>query len=215
MDGKLVGKTGQVKENYLPTRVRHILEVISKKDAEAMGFINGSHPRDLLCHAIMVPPNNSRQVIGSGLEKFHKPLSDSLNVLLKNRTKDPDQVFKLLRMMLVKSGAKGCVKEDKSLFTIMQGKHGILRFCVSGKSVDQTLRTVSNPDNTIALGEVRVPLQLMSNQTKEYLVTTRNRRVIVDMHTKGRVTHITREGTGWWPPATPERFGWATMWTSK
>ena len=112
MDGKLVGKTGQVKENYLPTRVRHILEVISKKDAEAMGFINGSHPRDLLCHAIMVPPNNSRQVIGSGLEKFHKPLSDSLNVLLKNRTKDPDQVFKLLRMMLVKSGAKGCVKED-------------------------------------------------------------------------------------------------------
>lgn len=191
--------------NVMPIdKVRVILDMISEKDAELLGFSKGNHPRNMILRGILVPPVIARppNYVAGAMQFDHltsmyvailKKVIE-LNTGKKEATKD---LYDKVRQLIFKSDGKlSHMQQFISIVERIQGKAALLRALLMGKRNDQCGRTVAGPDATLKYGQIRIPEVWAKFLTKKVKVTEFNYDYLNNLLVEGKITHFTSHRIG-------------------
>lgn len=196
-----------------PERERTVAEIemifssISQVDAEALGFLNGSHPsrfvlryfpvippqarpaivldgyvkRDLLTDLYISMIRTNKELLNSALsESETRTLTDRLADTIKNFIDDSD----------AKYNNKGNKRDIGTIKRRIQGKKALIRGALMGKRIDYTARTVLGPEPSLKYGQIRVPERMAPFLTQKVRVAPYNIDLLTGFLRQGKVTHI-------------------------
>jgi DNA-directed RNA polymerase beta' subunit/DNA-directed RNA polymerase subunit K/omega len=181
-----------------------ILERISEEDARLLGFPKGSHPRNMIMRAILVPPVIARPPIYESGSIFHDQLTHTyINIMRKvtdihhGKAGAIGELYKAVKHLIFKSDAKKTGgREFLSIVERIQGKSALLRGLLMGKRVNDCGRTVAGPDPSLKYGQIRLPEMWAPVLTKKVTVTRFNIRHLTNLLEQGRIVHVTFKDTG-------------------
>jgi len=191
-------------EYRTPEEMLGILDNITNRDAELIGYSEGSHPRDLIITALPVIPYIARPDMFQG----DRYLKDDITREYRDIIKESNRYFKtetslaerekLLRSIYgrirklfrseTKKGEKG--KEFSDFRRRVQGKEGIIRSHLMGKRVDFVGRTVAGPGNYLRVDEIGVPREMAAKLSVPVTCTEYNKEELQAEYDAGRVLYI-------------------------
>jgi DNA-directed RNA polymerase II subunit RPB1 len=184
--------------------VFNILDSISDKDSEILGFINGSHPRNMIMKGILVPPPISRPKVYEGGPVNEDKLTVMFSKLVKEinkRKKETnsialsDKICSLVNFILTGTSSdeneKNLHADYKSVKDRIKGKQEILRGALMGKRNNYCGRTVAGPDPSLKFGEIRIPKVWESKLTKNVRVTEFNREYLQKLYNERKIPNVT------------------------
>jgi DNA-directed RNA polymerase subunit A' len=179
-------------------------EVLKKE----LKFPTGSHPRNMIMHGILVPPQIARpSVIANGTVQHDQLTIMYITIMNKAlavegrgdmRTKtSPIELYNAVKQLLFASdGKKMGTRDILPIVTRIQGKNALLRGLLMGKRNNYCARTVAGPDPSLKFGQVRIPEAWRKVLTKKIPVTNINFNTIKQLMVDGEVTHIISKATG-------------------
>lgn len=183
--------------------VSAILDRISPSDSKLLGFPKGTHPRNMIMKAILVPPTIARPAEYENGNYVY----DTLTIMymhimrkvmeVKNGTTDASEIYFLIRQLIFKvEGKKMGMRDFKSIVELIQGKSALLRGLLMGKRNNYCGRTVAGPDPSLKFGQIRLPMAWASVLTKNIRVTSYNINKLTELMDAGHITHITSHVDG-------------------
>lgn len=172
-----------------------IFSVLSNESVRMFGFDPALvHPKNfILQNLLVIPPCARPSVMGD------KPADDDLTIqyieIIKANDKlvKPDEnkdenkhhsniqnlIFRIRTMMDNRKGeaksSNGSGKPFKGISDRLCGKTGQFRFNLMGKRVEQSARSVIDPDPTLRLGEIGVPIEVAKILTFPEVVNSLNK----------------------------------------
>jgi len=186
--------------------VERILNAISDKDAEILGFQNGAHPRNLILRNFPVIPPCDRPQIELEEGKVHPdPLTiHYVNIVRKNneiaekkteeeKMKAVHELINDIEALIDKTDSKvvrGAGKTNISIKQRIQGKEALIRGAIMGKRVNYFGRTVLSADPSLKYGQISVPEEWRSVLTRPEVVTSYNQKYLTQLLREGKITHI-------------------------
>ena len=202
----------KTKENTKAPYTRHvrnvedvfkILDSVSNKDAQLLGFSNGSHPRNLVMSLLPVIPPCDRPPSEQDGRIWEDELTKSYENIIKTniqlaaaaRTGNTTEQSHM-RTFLNKHIIEMFLKGEKSILSRIQGKDAWPRAHMMGKRVDYSGRTVISPDPSLRFGQVRVPKYIADTITKPVRITTLSLKSMQTALRAGQVKRITDKETG-------------------
>lgn len=189
----------KAKEQFISIEdVYYRLNRIKREDAVLLGFIDGSHPRDMIFQAILVPPVIARPPVDRGGVMKADDLTEmyiSIMKKIERRNENPEDdsvaIYKILRQMIFKSeGTKMGPKAFMSIIEKIQGKGSLMRNLLMGKRDDYCGRTVAGPAPDSRFGGVRLPVVWAPVLTKKLRITDANKARVEQLMAEGKVTHV-------------------------
>lgn len=202
---KAVGQKKGKEIERTPEEIYHIFGTISQADAEALGFLNGSHPQRLILTAFpVIPPNARPDRIRDGyrgkdyLTELYINIVKSNNRLAKSLSESEraDAITKLteaIRLFIDNSDSRATQGNRRDLTTIkqrIQGKKALIRGALMGKRVNYTGRTVLGPEPSLKYGQIRVPEKMAPYLTVLERVASYNMGKLTGLLRAGRVSYI-------------------------
>jgi len=190
------------KENVKPIEdVIKILDKISDADAKLMGFNNGTHPRNMILHSVLVIPPIARPPIEDNGTINNNPLTNlyvrivraNNNYLTSTKKQEAAASLYLSVKQLFDQedgGKYGPFSDFKSITDLIQGKDKLLRGMLMGKRGNFCGRTVLSPDPSLKFGQLSLPEVWTPVLTKEVNVTPFNKKYLEGLLTKGKITYI-------------------------
>ena len=132
--------------------VKNILHYITDKDAGLLGFAKGSHPRNMILHAVLVPPTIARPPIyQDGNMQYDQLTHMFMNIVRRvanlKKTGTPADLYKQFKELIYNTthGKKIGMKDKTSIVERIQGKKALLRELLMGKRNSHCGRTVAGP----------------------------------------------------------------------
>lgn len=205
--GKIFYKDEDGDEMIMPIcEVDALLNCISDEDAKLMGFKPEfeAHPRNMILRGILVVPPSSRpppttdSLTGlmriDGFTETYINLVRLNNEILtssdeKKKQKAIDRLYKVYRDFLL-----GKDLRVQSIMEMIQGKRGMFRGLLGGKTVNFCARTVLGPDPSLKFGQIRVPEVFAPVLTPQVRVNHLNINYLKKLLANGRITIIIRKG---------------------
>lgn len=204
-------------------KIIEILDCISDETAKAMGFNNGSHPRNFIFHDIplispCIRPNEVKKgkispspitLKYNEIAKINSQIRNVSEKILKSDSNNLDNIHlqeeleklrklmyqKVLSLMEEKGASQTTGKAVEDLRNLIKGKGGYVRQNLLGKRVDFCGRTVISPDPMIEFGQLRIPKSISMILTVKSIVNSINREEIINLWNEGNITTIIqREG---------------------
>jgi DNA-directed RNA polymerase II subunit RPB1 len=190
-----------------PREVYKILDCISDRDAELLGFIHGSHPRAMIMERMLVIPYCARpdlmqddvlypddissiysDIVKKAVDYFDssKPASEKEEIL-------KDLYFRIRHFMRNEGGEykQGSSKVYTDITTRLQGKTALIRAHIMGKRVNFAGRTVAAPGGYLRVDEIGIPADMAFRLTRPFVVTELNRAELQADFDAGVVRNIT------------------------
>ena len=186
--------------------VKRILNGISKKDAELLGFKNGVHPSDLILDSVAVIPPCARPFTirdGQIKEDHLTTVYDEIvrdNYKYSVVTADPNRrklierdMYFHISHMIDNNDKKYCRSPTDKINSIkdrITKKDGLIRSKIMGKRVNFCGRSVLGPDSSLKFGEVGIPEAMAKVLTVSEMVHSKNYDYIMDLWKNRKITHI-------------------------
>lgn len=85
---------------------------------------------------------------------------------------------------------------NRSAWSSIHGKKGVIRQGILGKRGDQSARTVLGPLTDSDFWKIGIPADFAKTLTKPIMVNKTNLKYIMDLHQKGMIRRITKKSTG-------------------
>ena len=199
VDKNIVTTYGKDRQNIIsiPLKTGDILSIFSELSNDSVRMLGFDpalvHPKNFILQNILViPPCARPSVMGD------KPADDDLTIqyieIIKANDKliKPDEnkdenkhqsniqnlIFRIRTMMDNRKGdaksSNGSGKPFKGISDRLCGKTGQFRFNLMGKRVEQSARSVIDPDPTLRLGEIGVPIEVSKILTFPEVVNSLN-----------------------------------------
>lgn len=215
-------KIGKIeKPSYLSvSRIKRILDGITDKSAELLGFHN-THPRDFVVDFCPVIPLSARpyvkrdgvqpqddyitsvyeEIISKKIEYFQDAEGCGNPKDTKNMTLEEKKMECIKEILLdyektivtPKGAAKSQVEVNKSINDRISGKEMLIRNNMMGKRADFTGRTVLGPNRSISFGEVAPPIYMSRRLTVPEKVTKYNYMYFKRLSDEGRIDYLCPE----------------------
>lgn len=181
-----------------------LLDSLPEAALSELGFISGSHPRNMIMRGILVPPVIARPPIYEGGSCHYDQLTHMYVAIMRKvqyiGAGKPDSVSELyaaVKQLIFKTeGKKMGTRDFLSIVERIQGKNALLRGLLMGKRDDYCGRTVAGPDSSLRFGQIRIPEVWAPVLTKKVTVTSYNIHNLTALLVAGKITHITRKKTG-------------------
>lgn len=208
-NGQIVYTREEKSKNYnvmTTEEVEEILDGVSDRDAELMGFENNSHPRRFIMHVFPIIPLCARapvvqdgMILPDGLTSMYLEIV-RVNLKLSEPKLPEDERKKFMNDLIYKiehlyNNSDGTYKAHKkdsyqSLQERIQGKEALIRKALMGKRVNYSARAVIGPDPTLKFGQIRVPRVMAPYLTQHETVGPENIRKLTSLLRAGKITHI-------------------------
>jgi len=195
---------------------KHMYSILDRLDTETialMGFVHGSHPRDLMNVCIPVIPPCARPGVVIDDYRAEDDITVKYVDLLKTRhalieaeasghpTHILDELFAQMQMHwatlqrndIGASVTKGG-RPTKCIYSRLSGKEGRMRQNVQGGRVNNAARTVITGDPNLEINEVGIPRSVAATLTVEERVNTINRDAMQELLDDERVNFVHRGG---------------------
>lgn len=202
---KETGKIEYVVENeHFPMSVEAVSDIlnrISNEDARLLGFSPGSHPRNMILKALLVPPIVARPPNYNAGLISHDQLTHMYCIILQkvknaNDINSITDLYNEVKQLFFKTeGKKIGLRDFISITEKIQGKTALIRGLLMGKRNNHCGRTVAGPDSSLRFGQIRLPKVWASILTKKEKVNEMNINRLQELLRKGRITHITQKGS--------------------
>jgi DNA-directed RNA polymerase II subunit RPB1 len=188
-----------------PTEIYDILNSISDRDAQILGFGLDNHPRNLIIERVLVIPYNARPDVHQGgcivPDDLSSIYSDIVSTVLaiKNNTATSER-DKLLNNLYYKIShlmkndntySQGKAKIYSDVTKRLQGKQGHIRLNIMGKRVNFAGRTVIGPGAYLRVDQIGIPRYIANILTRPFTVSETNRAQLQAFYDNGLVKHIT------------------------
>lgn len=200
--------TEKTKKEITPLRAFRILEKITDRDAQYLGFSKFSKPHWLIITALPVPPpcvrpsvqmDSSRRGEDDLTQKLIEILKSNNSYITKERDGAPTDfvanLFNLLRWHVatfihneipgVEKAQQRSKRDIKAIVQRLKGKEGRVRQNLMGKRVNQSARTVIDPDPTLGIQELGMPLKIATTLTFNETVNEMNRDYLMQFVRNG------------------------------
>ncbi len=204
------------------SEARDILSAITEEDAKLLGFTPPAHPQFLIRKNIIVPPLCVRPPANRDGLPAPDDITETLRCIVKNneKIKQSKQIIadknapakakkkaseelektigilnRTIRSMI--DGGKGKAKGGNKMIPVRErlgGKSGMMRKNMTGKTGDQTGRTVLSTGPELNDGEIGLPRTWAAILTYPELVTVENLPAIMELLEGGRVVRIQIDG---------------------
>lgn len=200
-------KPGKDSKTYIKPieEIERIFAAISQRDAQLLGFMNGSHPSRTIMRVFPVIPPKARPPAAVDGEIRPNPLTSlyieivRYNNLLETAQSEGDRQRTIQNLnhfidhLIDNSDGKYTVakQEIAGLKQLIQGKEAIVRGLMMGKRVNYTARTVLGPDPTLKFGQIRVPRVMAPVLTVEVTVNNYNLKRMQHLLEAGQITYVT------------------------
>ena len=188
-----------------PLEIKHIFDLITPEDARLLGFLNNSHPRNLIMERLIVMPYCARPDLHQGEKLLQDDITITYTEIVTcvNAFFNPDGDeadkeeamtkihFKISRMMFNHDGKhRQNLKELMDLKKRLQGKNALVRGHIMGKRVNFAGRTVGCAGAENRVDEIGVPRLMANELTRPMTVTNYNREDLQEIYDAGNVRHI-------------------------
>ena len=185
--------------------IQRIVNNISQKDSELLGFENNSHPKDMILESLpVIPPCARPYTIREGqVREDH--LTTSYDEIVRdnykfNHAEDDNRrrniegdLYFHISHLIDNSDGKYCKSPTEKIVSIKQRivkKEGLIRTNIMGKRVNFSGRSVIGPDSELKFGEVAIPEEMCKILTIPEKVHAKNLQFIRDLWDKNQIARI-------------------------
>lgn len=188
-----------------PLEVKNIFDLISNEDAKMMGFLNGSHPRNLIMERLIVIPYCARPDMSQG----EQMLQDDLTIIYTeivtwvnnyfnvegNESSKKDAVEKIHNKIshMMFNHDSSYQQNHKVLMDLknrLQGKKALIRGNIMGKRVNFAGRTVASSGAAQRVDQITIPRSMASELTLPVYATKYNIATLQRYLDNGQVRYI-------------------------
>lgn len=188
-----------------PLEIKNIFDLISNEDAKLMGFINGSHPRNLIMERLIVIPYCARPDMYQG----EQMLQDDLTIIYTeivtwvnnyfnvngNESSKKDALEKIHNKIghMMFNHDSSYQQNHKVLMDLkkrLQGKKALIRGNIMGKRVNFAGRTVASSGANQRVDQITIPKSMASELTLPIHATKYNLSLLQQFYDSGQVRHI-------------------------
>ena len=200
------------KDEMTPTKALRILEKISDTDARYLGFGKYCKPHNLIISVLPVPPPCVRPSVQmDSSRRGEDDLTQKLIDIIKSNNSFSEyshnqapaefktNLYGLLRYHVatfmdndipnVEKAQQRSGRDLKAIVQRLKGKEGRVRQNLMGKRVDQSARTVIDPDPNIGIQELGVPLKIAMTCSYKETVNDYNREWLMQLVRNGPYIH--------------------------
>jgi DNA-directed RNA polymerase beta' subunit len=185
----------------------YLLNQLSQKDAELIGFKAPNHPRNWIIQGILIIPPTLRPPRIDGTEMKQHRLTEAyraviqadidLRLSLKDGTQKvrEERYQKLVdayRLVIYKSKEPRYGGDIKPIMELIKGKEGWLRKKAMGSRANYCARTVIGPDPTLKFGELSVPMIFAPILTVKETVQIYNIKRLTNLLNNDKITAVTQ-----------------------
>ncbi len=205
-----ISKMMDSKENIRDiSEIEMILKGVSQEDAELMGFMNGTHPKDMIMKSFAVIPPSARPYIFRDGEVNQDHLTTAYDEIIRDnyryavsddenkRQKISKDLYFHISHFIDNSDQKYCrspTEKIKSIKERITKKDGLIRSCIMGKRVNFCGRSVIGPDASLKFGEIGIPEEMCQILTVPEVIHEKNYEYILDLWNRRQITHIIFNG---------------------
>lgn len=210
-DYKLLYKFGRKAEDEeyfrTPEQIFRILDSISDRDADLLGFVYGSHPRSMIIERLLVIPYCARPDLTqddtlypddtssmySDITKHSNEYFNPNTTIEKRESIIRDLYFRVRHFMrnegsLYRQGSNHVYTD---ITTRLQGKTALIRAHIMGKRVNFAGRTVAAPGSYLRVDEIGIPQSMAEKLTRPITVSELNRGEIQARYEARKVLWLT------------------------